>query len=240
MRKMVAYLLTGIFLFSFVLAASSCKQEPAYELDESEGTLYQYEKPNTGDEIAIFHTNLGKITVRFFPEEAPKAVENFIELAQNGYYNNCTFYRVVSDFVIQSGNPENTLTGGESKWGKPFEDEFSAKLHNLYGALCMANTGEPNSNGSQFYFVTNKNLASRYYSALEDTQRETPEYGYTDKIINAYKENGGCPWLDRAHTVFGQVIDGYDVLDKIGRQQTDSNDVPLNDIVIESIEITQY
>ena len=91
--------------------------------------------PADGEITATINTTLGAIRVKLFPEEAPKAVENFITHAKNGYYDGIIFHRVIKDFMIQGGDPNGTGMGGESIWGRPFEDEFTPKLHNLRGAL---------------------------------------------------------------------------------------------------------
>lgn len=226
-----------LFLVPVLLCA--CSASVPIELDDGEGTLYQYELPQSGDTIAIFHTSKGDITVRFFPEEAPKAVKNFITLAEQGFYDGKLFFRTINNFMIQAGSPDNTTAGGESIWGGYFEDEFSPRLHNLRGALCMANSGA-NTNGSQFFIVQSKKLGSSYVDAMTETQKSTPEYGYTQKVIDAYQSDGGCSWLDRKHTVFGQVIDGMDVVDLIARSRADTNDRPVSDIVIEKVEIAVY
>ena len=104
-----------------------------------------------GETIAVIKTNKGDIKVRFFPEEAPKAVENFISLAESGYYDGVIFHRVINDFMIQGGDPDGDGTGGESAFGGKFEDEFSSKLYHFRGALSMANSGA-DTNGSQFFY----------------------------------------------------------------------------------------
>lgn len=111
---------------------------------------FQLEGPEAGDTVVIMHTNMGDISIRLFPEAAPKAVENFITHAKNGYYDGLTFHRVWDDFMIQGGDPEGDGTGGESCWGGKFEDEFNKKLLNIRGSLSMANSGV-NTNGSQFF-----------------------------------------------------------------------------------------
>lgn len=111
---------------------------------------HQLDMPAVGDTIAVMHTSMGDITLRFFPEAAPKAVDNFIKHSQNGYYDGLTFHRVIDDFMIQGGDPKGDGTGGESYWGKDFEDEFDQKLLNLRGSISMANSGL-NTNGSQFF-----------------------------------------------------------------------------------------
>lgn len=178
---------------------------------------------------ATLKTNHGDIQIQLFPEQAPMTVENFVRLAQKSYYNKTIFHRVIGDFMIQGGDPKGDGTGGTSIWKHPFEDEFSRKLFNLRGALSMANSG-PNTNGSQFFIVQNKNMPKRYIKQMEPA-------GYPKEIIHAYKQ-GGTPWLDGRHTVFGQVIKGMDVVDKIAKVKKDKMDKPLEDVVIDSIEIT--
>lgn len=232
----------SIFLLILALALgllSGCSGSKV-DLDDSDGTLYQYGMPADGDEIAVIHTSLGNITVRFFPEEAPKAVKNFVTHAKDGYYDGLTFYRVINEFMIQSGSPDNTGSTGESIYGGGFENELSAKLHHLHGALAMANSGVANSNTSQWFIVQNKILSSSYHTSLADTQKSEPQYGYTKKVIDAYKKDGGAPWCDQKYTVFGQVIDGLDVVDRIGRMRTDDDDRPVEDVIVERVEITQY
>lgn len=177
---------------------------------------------------AVLKTNQGEIKIQLFPEQAPMTVENFIRLAPKGYYDGTIFHRVISDFMIQGGDPEGNVTGGESIWGHPFEDELSRELFNIRGALSMANSG-PNTNGSQFFIVQNKNMPKRYIKQMEPA-------GYPKEIIHAYKQ-GGTPWLDGRHTVFGQVITGMDVVDKIAKSKKDKMDKPLEDITIDSIQV---
>ena len=104
---------------------------------------------------AIMHTTLGDIHLRLFPDAAPKAVENFVTHAKTGYYNNTLFHRVIKKFMIQGGDPLGDGTGGESIWGREFEDEFSALKHDKPYTLSMANAG-PNTNGSQFFITTER------------------------------------------------------------------------------------
>ncbi|CDR84660.1 peptidylprolyl isomerase [Lactobacillus delbrueckii subsp. lactis] len=177
---------------------------------------------------ATIKTNHGDIVIQLFPEEAPMTVENFVRLAQKGYYDGVTFHRVISDFMIQGGDPEGTGAGGQSIWGHNFEDEFSNELFNLRGALSMANAG-PNTNGSQFFIVQNKNMPKRLIQQLRDAQ-------YPEEVVKAYKQ-GGTPWLDHRHTVFGHVTEGMDVVDEIAKVAKDGNDKPLEDVVITTVEI---
>ncbi|OQO57364.1 peptidylprolyl isomerase [Enterococcus hirae] len=179
---------------------------------------------------AVIKTNRGDITVQLFPELAPKTVKNFIELAKKGYYDGVIFHRVIPDFMIQGGDPTGTGMGGESIYGESFEDEFSRELFNLRGALSMANSG-PNTNGSQFFIVNNENVPANMLDQLEGA-------GFPAEIIEAYKD-GGTPWLDFRHTVFGHVIDGMTTVDEIANVQRGPQDRPVHDVVIEKVEVSE-
>ena len=194
-------------------------------------SAFQIQKPETGETVAVMHTNLGDIKMRLFPNEAPKAVENFITHAKTGYYNGLIFHRVIPDFMIQGGDPTGTGMGGESIFGKSFEDEFSPELHNLRGALSMANSG-PNTNGSQFFIVQ----ASKVPANMLKEMKQLSDRGFPEEITSAYEELGGTPWLDFRHTVFGQVFEGMDVVDAIANVKT-VNDKPVEDVTVQSIDI---
>ncbi len=189
--------------------------------------------PEKSDTTAVMHTTMGDIKIKLFPDLAPKAVENFITHSKNGYYNGLIFHRVIPDFMIQGGDPMGTGIGGESIWGESFEDEFTPLLHNLRGALSMANSG-PHTNGSQFFIVQAKTAPPQM---LEQMESLTAEQGFPPEATQSYKELGGTPWLDFRHTVFGQVFEGMDVVDAIASVATGSNDKPLEDIKINSITI---
>lgn len=178
---------------------------------------------------AVIHTNHGDVTVKLFKDIAPKTVENFTKHAKNGYYDGQIFHRVIKDFMIQGGDPTGTGMGGESIYGGSFEDEFSTEAFNLYGALSMANAG-PGTNGSQFFIVQLKEVPAQMLSQLEGA-------GYPAEIIEAYTKNGGTPWLDQRHTVFGHVLEGYDIIEKIAEVETGAQDRPVEDVVIENIEV---
>lgn len=183
---------------------------------------------------AVIKTNRGDMTFVLFPEVAPKAVENFVTHAKDGYYDGIIFHRIIKDFMIQGGDPTGTGCGGESVWGKSFEDEFSIDARNYYGALSMANSG-PNTNGSQFFIVQAKSVPENLLAQMEQLK----EQGYPQECIDNYKEVGGTPWLDFHHTVFGQIVDGEDVLENIAAVQTGPNDKPIYDVVIDTVEISE-
>ncbi|GIN88637.1 peptidyl-prolyl cis-trans isomerase [Heyndrickxia sporothermodurans] len=182
------------------------------------------------ERLIEMQTNMGNIKIKLFPEHAPKTVENFVKHSQDGYYEGVTFHRIINGFMIQGGDPLGNGTGGESIYGAPFEDEFSKELFNFRGALSMANAG-PNTNGSQFFIVQSVAVDPRMKGQMERA-------GFPEEVINAYMENGGTPHLDFRHTVFGHVIEGMDVVDKIAEVKTDMQDRPVQfDVVIEKINV---
>ena len=150
--------------------------------------------------IVVFETTQGDIEIELMPEVAPKACENLLALADKGYYNGVIFHRVIKQFMIQGGDPEGNGTGGESVWGKPFEDEVTLDVgFDAPGLLAMANAG-PGTNGSQFFITT-----------------------------------ASTPWLNMKHTIFGRVVNGYDVVEKIEATATDHRDRPLETQKIKKI-----
>ncbi|MBL7996949.1 peptidylprolyl isomerase [bacterium] len=140
----------------------------------------------------VLETSQGTIEVNLMPEVAPKACENFEKLVEKGYYDGIIFHRVIKNFMIQGGDPTGTGRGGQSVWGKPFEDEFSpSATFNRHGLFAMANAG-PKTNGSQFFITT-----------------------------------APATWLNNKHTIFGEVVAGYDVVQKIENVKTNASDGPL-------------
>lgn len=195
--------------------------------------MNQLDRPQHGETVAMMRTSKGDIFIRLFPEQAPKTVKNFVTHAKEGYYDGLKFHRVIQDFMIQGGDPTGTGCGGESIYGEAFEDEFDPDLHNLRGALCMANAG-PNTNGSQFFIVQAKTAPAQMLSQMKDY----PD-SYPAQTIENYAAVGGTPHLDYRHSVFGQVFDGMDVVDAIAGVKTDYNDKPIDDVMIVSITISE-
>lgn len=221
-------------------------------------TILQAQMPEEGEEIAVIKTSAGVVKMRFFPEEAPKAVENFKTLAKDGYYDGLLFHRVIEDFMVQTGDPNGNGTGGESCWGESFEDEISPRLHYYKGAVAMANRG-PSTNGSQFFIVQQGTVMEEALKQIEEARDSNDgELGMTltdgnyytfgqifpDEVLNYYREVGGAVHLEYAfgnpYSVFGQVFEGLDVIDAIAAAETDEADKPVEDITIESITFESY
>ena len=155
----------------------------------------------------IMHTTMGDIKIQMH-DDMPITTGNFVKLAKEGFYDGVIFHRVIDGFMIQGGDPTGTGMGGP---GYNIQDEFGTGHSNIRGTIAMANTGRPNTGGSQFFINTVDNT-------------------YLDK------EDLRTPY---AHPVFGTVLEGMDVVDKIGRVETDRNDKPLQDVVIQSIDVIE-
>lgn len=166
MKKILLILLTGLFIFMF---SCSKKEENNTKNDVKNETKKEEVKNDKNDIIpmsetdklkeyskgkkVVLKTNMGDITLKFFPDDAPLAVYNFVKHAENGYYNGIIFHRVIDDFMIQGGDPTGTGRAGKSVWEKPFADELTPQLtFNKKGLLAMANAG-PRTNGSQFFIT---------------------------------------------------------------------------------------
>lgn len=212
-------------------AASSEETTTSSSVDLNSLELPQLESDAAANEDVVeMVTTKGDIKMKLFPKIAPKAVENFMTHAKDGYYDGVIFHRVINEFMIQTGDPEGTGSGGESIWGKPFETEISNQLYHIRGALAMARTSEPVSQGSQFYIVQND----------QDVSANLAIQFYPQKIIDAYKK-GGSPTLDGQYTVFGQVMEGMDVVDAIAALDKGDNaeSGTKTDVKIEKINIIQ-
>ncbi len=217
---------------------NSVKEDEA-KVDYESAAKEQMADPKKGETIAVMHVKgYGDITFKFFDKKAPKAVENFLQHAKDGYYDGVKFHRVMEEFMIQGGDPKGDGTGGESIWGKGFEEEIDDTLVPYRGALCMASAGVGTSSlGSQFFIVqANYDESSAEYLTSQ---------GYGEDLKEQYKKYGGnIVSLYKSYTVFGQVVKGMDVVDKIAKTKVKESDtgemsVPVEDVIIESIDVKE-
>nr|WP_082121535.1 peptidylprolyl isomerase [Endomicrobium proavitum] len=201
MKKYFLCLFAAVLSFTF--AGSAIAQTKKQDASKEKKAMF-----------AIFNTSYGTIKIKLFPENAPKTVANFVELAEGTreftdpktgkqtkkkFYDGLIFHRVIPQFMIQGGDPLGTGTGGP---GYKFEDEIDPALKfTKPGLLAMANAG-PNTNGSQFFI----------------TEVSTP-------------------WLNGNHTIFGEVVEGLEVVKKIARAEVDFSDKPIEPIILKSVTI---
>jgi len=212
MKKTITFTL---LIFSLFILSACSNQEAVNDNNENEENLnyntmgifpdnYQ-DFYSQGYSHALIKTNFGDIKVKLYGEESPDTVNNFLNLADQGFYNNLKFHRIIKDFMVQGGCP-HTKTDQENIYGTgdpgySFHDEINNKPLVL-GSLAMANSG-PNTNGSQFFIVTAQST----------------------------------PWLDGDHTNFGEVVEGIEVVKRIEDSETKQGNIPIEDIIIEKIEI---
>ncbi|MBQ7990960.1 MAG: peptidylprolyl isomerase [Oscillospiraceae bacterium] len=174
----------------------------------------------------------GTIKIKLFPEEVPQAVENFVGLTEMNYYDELIFHRIIPNFMNQGGDPQGTGYGGKSIWGDKFESGISYSLYHFSGAVCYANSGSTSTSGSQFYIV---NTPEGYTCDMDMDQ-----FPYPQSVKDKYREVGGTPFLDGGYTVFGQVIEGMDVVRAMSQVETDENDKPLTQVQMTSVRTEEY
>ena len=200
--------------------------------DPTKAEVANYTAPVEGETIVNLKIkDYGDVKIKFFPEYVPDAVENFLTHAKNGYYDGLTFHRVISDFMIQGGDPNGNGTGGESIWGGKFDGGKYFNLIHAPGALAYANSQGTATDGSQFYLVTGQ---------VFDVDTLKAKYSCTAAAEKVYTTYGGTPYLDGKYTVFGQVFDGLDVIFKVQNVNTDDKDKPIEDVIIESVTVEEY
>lgn len=181
------------------------------------------QKPET---LILIKTPYGDITAKLY-NDTPKHRDNFIKLVKQGWYNDSPFHRVINNFMIQGGSNKN----GQSDPGYTIDAEFRAHYIHKKGALAAARMGdqvnpEKKSSGSQFYIVQGQ----RFDDATLNAMAARNGVQYTPEQRRQYTTIGGTPHLDGAYTVFGEVIDGYEVIDKIAAVKTGPGDRPLTEV----------
>lgn len=200
---------------------------------QEDAVILNFTAPEVGEKIAVMTVkDYGEIKIKLFPEQASKGVENFIGLAEMNYYDELIFHRVINGFMNQGGDPTGTGTGGNSIWGGNFDGGVPEGLYHFSGAVAYANSQGTSTNSSQFYIV---NTAEGDVLGGEDYLVDLPA-----NLADMYREKGGTPHLDGSYTVFGQVFEGMDVVRAISEVETDENDKPLTQVLIESVRIVEY
>lgn len=214
-----------------VLVGGSTKRAQVYS------RVLQFLPAAPTDVFVTVKTDKGSVRFVLYPQHAPLAVENFCTLASQNYYNGTLFHRTIAGFALQGGDATGTGLSGNSAWGTPFAKEPSAFLHHYSGALCMAaGNGQGRQNLSQFYIVaTGQNF-------LDATAAETLlAAGVKKEVADTYTQAGGAPYLDYTDTVFGQVVEGMDVVDKIVNLPVQEDGfTPKTPVIIESVEVENY
>jgi cyclophilin family peptidyl-prolyl cis-trans isomerase len=212
-------------IFSFLLilfTVISCQKKTEIVTRENRVTLLtQYGKENT-ESIVVIETSFGIMRLRLY-SETPLHRANFIKLIKEGHYDEASFYRIARGFIIQGGNLNKTLT-------HKIPAELNSKFFHKKGALSMARVDEDNPNkessAAEFFIVQGEVYAE------EDVRKEAAELNLTlsEEQVQTYISDGGYMALDSKYTVFGEMIEGFDVIDKIAAQNVFDIDKPLKKI----------
>ncbi len=188
----------------------------------------------TGNKKVKIITDSGTIVVRLF-DETPKHRDNFIKLVKQKFYDSVLFHRVIKNFMIQGGDPESKHAQpgqqlGNGDVGYKIPAEFNEKIFHKKGVLAAARDNNPEkaSSGCQFYIVQGKVYTDSTLDDLISKRMKGKKIPEDQRQV--YKTAGGTPWLDMNYTIFGEVIKGQDVVDKIAAAKTDSRDRPVTDI----------
>ena len=191
------------------------------------------------EHVVLISTSLGDMKVKLY-DSTPKHRDNFLKLAQENFYDSLLFHRVIPNFMIQGGDPlsKNAAPGvplGSGDNGYTIPAEFVDSLFHKKGALCAARTENPEkaSSGCQFYIVQGQVLTNEQVTMMEQQRGII----LSEKQKQLYTTVGGSPWLDKGYTVFGEVIEGLDVIDKIAAVKTAPGDRPLQDVYIYKVTI---
>jgi cyclophilin family peptidyl-prolyl cis-trans isomerase len=215
--------LIALFVLLVIIPAAVQSQTPAYTV--------------------LIETSMGNMKCILY-DETPMHADNFVKLAREGFYDGLLFHRVIHDFMLQTGDPNSrnaqkgvALGYGDSGYRIPAE--FHPDLYHRKGTLAAARQGDQvnpgrESNGSQFYIVQGKKFTNAELDAMEKGGGHIP---FTTDQRKVYRETGGTPHLDYAYTVFGEVIEGFDTIDKIASVPVDSRDRPLDDVKIIRISV---
>lgn len=245
----------GLAIFSFLLFlnASGCKsQEPVKNSDGSltigEPVASENKENQTNNHMQTDHTNtrikvstsLGEIVIRLY-DETPQHRDNFIKLVETGFYNDLLFHRCIRGFMAQGGDPNSrgAAAGAQLGMGGPgytVPAEFNSNFIHKKGALAAARQGDfanptKASSGSQFYISQGQPMTDAQIDQVEQyVKQKNSDFSYTPAQREVYKTVGGTAQLDMDYTVFGEVVEGLDVLDKILSMPTGSGDRPVQDI----------
>ncbi|MCP4121079.1 MAG: peptidylprolyl isomerase [Bacteroidetes bacterium] len=213
-KSIILYVFIGLFM--------------SYSCSDAQSKKYK-------NQIVLISTEFGDMKIRLY-DETPKHKENFLKLVDEGFYDGLLFHRVINEFMLQGGDPnskgaEAGAALGNGGPGYTIPAEFNPELNHKKGALAAARQGDQvnpkkESSGSQFYIVHGK----RWKTDELETMSKRSGIEYTEEQMQTYREIGGTPHLDGSYTVFGEVFEGLEVIDKIAAAKADSRNRPLEDI----------
>lgn len=255
--KKILFPIYAVFAFVLFLNSTGCNNENIEKVaSENVETAKKIEKPIKKEEpkqennktqaiddaYITISTSMGDMEVKLYGE-TPEHTSNIVKLANEGFYDDLLFHRVINGFMIQGGDPKSknaspTARLGSGGPGYTIPAEFNPKFIHKKGAISAARTGGPSnpekrSSGSQFYIVQGKPIPVSQLKQIENSiNQKNPglNFAYTPEQIEIYTTIGGTPFLDMDYTVYGEVIKGMDVIDKIANTKTAPGDRPVTDV----------
>lgn len=244
MRKskfwLAAVAAAGIFTLSGCFGSGGSSFKSAISsYDFTEMQLVQKERPKDGQQLAVIETTKGTIKAVLYPEYAPNTVKNFVNRANDGYYNGKDIYAVVDNAFFMAGSYDETNLSGATEDGQPIANEYSVNLWTFKGAFCAYN-GNPGYGDSRFFVINDYQLTDEQKAEFENFTDKNGNKMPTE-VIEAYENGGGFAHVSGCYTVFAQAIEGFDTIEAICASETDENTaVPKEKIIIDKVTITEY
>lgn len=232
------------FLIVALILTTACQRSTVTKSSSKVENKKKMENKTSTSPIVEIETNMGTLKVQLF-ENTPGHRDNFIKLVEQGFYDSTLFHRVIANFMIQGGDPDSKAAPagkmlGMGGPGYTIPAEFVDSNLHIKGALAAARMGDQMnptkaSSGSQFYIVQGQSLDDAMLNQIENMRN----FKYTEEQRLLYKEKGGTPFLDRDYTVFGMLIEGFDVLDKIAAMPGDRANRPNQDVMIVKAKVVK-
>ncbi len=227
--------LSGCSLFGSTNTYSAMGDYNFAEMD-----LIQLEEPADGQLMAVIDTSEGVIKAVLYPDYAPNTVDNFVNRANEGYYDGKSIYGIINESLFMTGAYNEEGTQGFTNDGNPIANEHSVDLWTLKGSLCAYN-GKMGYGDSRFFIVDEFPITDEELEEIRSRKNDDGTQIIPEELLQAYLDNKGILQIAGQYTVFGQTIEGIEVVEKICDSEYDPKTMrPVNEIVVNSIEITEY
>ena len=229
--------LSGCSLFG---STEGMTRNPLYDYDYSQMKLVQLEEPAEGQKTAEIETTLGTLKAVLYPEYAPNTVQNFIDRANEGFYNGKEVYCILDKSLFMSGAADENRNSGRTPDGQPIQNEYSVNLCPFKGAICSL-SGYTGCGDSRFFVLNDRELTDEQITDLREFKNENDEKLLPDELVDAFAEKGVVIDFCGAYTVFAQVYEGFDVIESICSTEVSGElSLPTTPIYINKVTIGEY
>ena len=225
-------ILSLILIVILSLSLVSCGGKKGGKGETVTSSVRQLCSPREGDTVVTIVTSKGTIKAVIYNDLVPNTAQNFIDLAESGYYDGMIIHKTIENFVVQLGDKTLKGDGGDSFSGRGVAPEYTDDLHGFTGSLGMVVYGD-GLQYSQFFITAGDTVSDAYFDAMRDAE-------YPSDVIDAFSKLGGQPQFDYVYTIFGQVYEGLDIVKEIASQKTDKYNRPKKDITVKSVSISAY